>query len=223
MITRLAHVVLCTLMFALLSGCGGGNPIARWQTEVAYFIDKENNGDVNALRNYGEPIDQREFGIIGGSEGGVGLISPTRSDTTGVMLGRAQVGEVDWHVFLVGVITYTGSFAWMPLDNPAVEDIRLAAFHLDAHGRYIWRMTEPDPSQLAVYLTPQHEQWGQRYKDYPQADTHPNTVFPWEGDQFEFAVNASAQTLTATERTSGAKWTLNLIDEDDRAKLAAGK
>jgi hypothetical protein len=220
---RTLHNKLCVAvalaLATFLTGCNGGDPIQRWQTQVKEYINDEHNGDINALRHYGEPVDQRTFSMIGASGGGVGLVAPERADTTGVLLGRSTVGENDWHIVLVGVIRYRGSFAWLPLDDSTVEDIRLAAFHLDRHDHFVWRISEPDDSQLAKYITVQHKQWVDRFAGHDDISGNARTIFPWEGDTFDVEVNEGDETITVHERTSGARWTLHLVPESER-KLA---
>ena len=215
---RHASIRLAVILLAvLLTGCAGGDPIERWQTQVNHFIEEEHNGDVNGLRHYGEPAAQRSFSMIGASEGGIGLVAPERADTTGVILGRRTIGEHDWHIFLVGVIRFAGTFAWMPLEESVVEDIRLAAFHVEPGGEFVWRITEPNESQLAAYLAPQLAQWSQRFAHNEERLAMPRTIFPWEGDQFELEVDESAQTITAREKASGAVWELDLVEDDQHA------
>jgi len=207
-----ARLALALVMLLALSGCGAGDPIARWQTQVSDFINKENNGDLNAVRHYAEPAHQREFGMYGASEGGIGLISPTRTDTTGVLLGRAVVNDDAWFVFLVGVVSYKGSMTYFPLDEARVQDIRLAAMRAAPNGKLIWRLTDASDEQLDRYLAVQREAWANRYASSAQPAGEAITTFPTERDSFEMEVNALAQTITARERTSGASWTLQLTD-----------
>ncbi len=199
-----------------LTGCAGGDPINRWQSQLADYIKHEHNGDINGMRHYAEPAHQRTFSMLGASEGGVGLVAPQRADTIGVMLGQRVINDTRWHIFLVGVIRYKGSFAWMPLDDSTVEDIRLAACNVDSDGHYTWRVTEPDEAQLKRYISPQLAQWSQRYATEQDAPGPARTTFPWEGDDFHIEVDEQAQTITAHESTSGATWTLNLVESDQK-------
>ena len=219
-LSRGTGALLLLAFAALLTGCNSGDPINRWQGLVRNYIEEEHNGDINGLRHYGDPMAQRTFSMMGASEGGIGLVAPERADTTGVLLGRETVGENDWHIFLVGVNRYRGSFAWLPLDDSTVEDIRLAAFHLDSHDHFVWRISEPDDTQHAKYITVQHKQWVERFAGHDAIAGDARTIFPWEGDRFEVEVNRTDEIITVHERTSSASWTLHLIPEHER-KLAA--
>lgn len=219
MITLGIRLALLLSLLTLLTGCNGGDPIQRWQVQVKDYIEDQGNGDINALRNYGEPAAQRTFSMLGASEGGIGLLSPTRDDSIGVLLGRTIVDGDAWFVYLLGIVNYKDSMTYLPVDNARVIDIRLAALRLDARGNIIWRITPPDDAQLNTYIATQQAAWAHRYGTSDNAITE----FPTERDSFEMSVNQSAHTITANERTSGASWTLHLIEEEQPQQESKGR
>jgi hypothetical protein len=198
------RICLCNLlaMLVLTTGCAAKAPLPAWQHRLTQYITREGNGDPNILSDTTDLHSRRSlrparitFGELDIPGRGIWPFV-ARRDANGVLLGRCRVGSHDWLVFLVGVIKRRANH------TAGLEDIRLLAFTIDQRG-LCWRVAQDSPQALAQYL-------GALRSNDPDADSGylSHITFPEATDEFSLAV--SGDVVTATERTSGAEWTLRL-------------
>jgi hypothetical protein len=197
------------LLLLLAGGCAA-NPIKAWQAHLEEYVVDQGNGDLNALRRPDRKPSENDFTMIGASRGGVGLVSPMRTDANGVLMGLGQFRERHWYVYLVGTVKYRGSFVDFPRDDPQLTDIRLAAVTTTG-GAFEWLISQPNAEALQRYAAPQLEAWRASHPSRTEATTAP-TRFPTPADDFHLEVGPEA--VTARDRHSGAVWTLPLESAD---------
>jgi hypothetical protein len=201
---------ILALLLLLAGGCAA-DPIKAWQASLEEYVVEQGNGDLNALRRPDRRPSDNDFTMIGASHGGFGFIAPKRTDANGVLLGLRQFRDRSWYVYLVGTVTYRGSFVDFPQDDPRLADIRLAAV-TNADGPFEWLISAPDAEALAQYTAPQLEAWRASHESRSGATTAP-TRFPTPADDFHLEVGPQA--ITAQDRHSGAAWTLPLDGADE--------
>lgn len=201
----ITRALLVTLVL-VATGCSGGQPIQVWQTSVEQYIGDEANNDPSALRNVAERPSHREFGVIGAASSGMPVLSSSRTDVTGVLVGHRSIDARWWFVFLVGSVTYHGNGVVFPVDDPTVDSIRVAAMSTDGHD-YEWVVGEDDPTALATYCEAQLAAWRRSHESRSDAESGP-TEFPTAGDALRMAVDGSQ--VTVFDDRTGASWTLNI-------------
>ena len=161
--------------------------MGAWQRTLADYSATEANGDLNFLR--GDPTDPPypRFTVIGAKS------ADDATDVNGVLLGRRNVQDQDWYIFLLGGVV-----------DRRVEDIRLALLK-DAPGKPLWIVNHEDRAALGTYQ--QHKRTTWQTLNPARPEPPPALLgFPGEGDVFE--LEAAQDTVTVTETTSGARWTV---------------
>lgn len=200
-----APAILTALVLVAASGCA--DPMHAWKSSLVRYVNKQGNGDLNALRQLQGSPAEGDFSLLGAGHGGFPLFAPRRTDAHGELLGRREFVGHDWFIFLLGLVEYQGKLADWPLDAPRLIDLRLVAVSA-VNGKFRWLVGPPDPQALEQYGQPQLEAWRRSDPSRAAALTAP-TRFPTPADILQLSVDADA--IIAVDEHSGARWTLPLV------------
>ena len=149
------------------------------------------------LRGHGDPnvlrdADERSGWPVIAVNGGD---HPEQStDVVGLLVGQATVGAKPWMVFLVASVS-----------RLEVEEVRVAALSTTGQG-LAWRLGSSDSRALQTYHRTHRREGG-----YP----------PWPGRVERYELSVAGDTVTVTERTSGARWQLMLTESAGGAVASA--
>lgn len=190
-----------------LIGCASNSPIEMWQAQVEGYIQREGNGNPNAVRNLSTSPTRKEFGVIGREKG---VLGKTRTDALGVLVGHRKIGGRYWFIFLVGVAQYRGGLIDVTFDYPSVQDIRAIAF-CKHNGGYLWTVGHEDEARVAQYIRPQEADWRKSHPSRAGAKI-PYPQFPTPKDRYRLSIDG--RTVTVHEDHSGAHWQLDLSDSE---------
>ncbi len=186
---RTARIFLGALIACALMGCSGG-PIAKWQDAVEHHVIEHAQGDMNALRTASPEGDRFDF--VDRRAKLTEMFPSNRRDVHALVLGRTEVQDHTWQVFLLGVVHYSGVLDRFPLEPKGVDDIRLALARVTDAGTLAWIMSKPDDDTIETYLGAQ--------------DGDP--AFPTPRDMIEVEIGDAA--IRAIDANSGATWSIEL-------------
>ncbi len=193
-------------LLALAGGCRGVDPMLAWQRSLEAYVNEHGNGDPNVLRTLGDRPSQGEFGLTAARTSGFPFVAPQRTDVTGLLLGHRRIAGRYWFLFLVGAVQYRGSFVNFPLDDPRLQDLRIAAFSGEG-GLFHWLMSGEDIETLQLYEHLQLQAWRRSHPSRAQATRAP-TTFPTARDILRLTVMPEG--VTVVDEHSGARWVLSM-------------
>ncbi|MHC4947500.1 MAG: hypothetical protein ACYTG1_04470 [Planctomycetota bacterium] len=197
------------LLCLLLGGCASGDPYTVWKTSLESYVEKENYGDMSALRDTRDSMARPEFGVLKAQQQGIPVVSPERTDTHGVLLAHERALDRWWFVYLVGAVKYKDGMSNFPVANASLLGLRLMAVRRGPDG-WVWREGPLDAEALRLYRERQLEAWRRSQDDRADRSDGP-TTFPTENDAFRCEIDGA--TVIAVDENSGARWTLSLRDE----------
>ncbi len=203
-----ARVLCAAGLLALAGGCRGVDPILAWQRSLEAYVAEQGNGDPNVLRTLGDRPSQGEFDPIAARKSGFPFVAPQRTDVTGLLLGHRRIAGQYWFLFLVGAVEYRGLFVDFPLDDPRLQDLRIAAFSGEG-GLFHWLMSGEDTEALQRYERLQLQAWRRSHPSRAQATQAP-TTFPTAGDILRLTVMPEG--VTVVDEHSGARWSLTIVE-----------
>ncbi len=177
-----------------------------WQRSLEAYVTEHGNGDPDVLRTLGDRPSQGEFGLTAARKSGFPFVAPQRTDVTGLLLGHRRIAGRYWFLFLVGAVEYRGSFVNFPLDDPRLQDLRIAAFSGEG-GLFHWLMSGEDTEALQRYERLQLQAWRRSHPSRAQATRAP-TTFPTAGDILRLTVMPEG--VTVVDEHSGARWVLSM-------------
>lgn len=199
--------VLCAAgLLALACSCQGVGPMLAWQRSLEAYVTEHGNGDPDVLRTLGDRPSQGDFGLTAARTSGFPFIAPQRTDVTGLLLGHRRIAGRYWFLFLVGAVEYRGWFVDFPLDDPRLQDLRIAAFSGE-QGLFDWVMSGEDTEALQRYQRLQLQAWRRSHPSRAQATRAP-TTFPTAGDILRLTVVPEG--VTVVDEHSGARWVLSI-------------
>ncbi len=199
--------VLCAAgLLALAGGCRGVGPLLAWQRSLEAYVTEHGNGNPDVLRTLGDRPSQGEFDLTAARTSGFPFVAPQRTDVTGRLLGHRRIAGRYWFLFLVGAVEYRGSFVNFPLDDPRLQDLRIAAFSGEG-GLFHWLMSSQDTEALQRYQRLQLQAWRRSHPSRAQATRAP-TTFPTAGDILRLSVMPEG--VTVVDENSGARWVLSM-------------
>jgi hypothetical protein len=176
--------VSCILLFTTGCSTGGAHvDTATWQRNVETYVTDVGRGDPVVLRDV-RYKDRPAFAQIGHPVPG------ESTDVVGLLLGPRTVNARPSLVYLVAT-----------LDRQVLQEMRLAVLQpITSQGR---------PTQFKWILGNKDDAALKKYRDHQRRRTGAKTdTFPADADAFDLTVNPTA--VTATEKASGATWTLPL-------------
>jgi len=200
--TRLCLVLV---VFALLSatGCAARRPLEAWQKEVTRFVVVEGNGDPSCLRDTSDLRSRRGGRPVPLTVSSIDAPATRSRDARGVLVGQCQVNGRPWYVFLLAIVDFDRG------QQSDIESVRPIALTADAEGVHWFTPRNGDEAPPA-YLESSRRQknvLATRYASFP-------------GPRDVFDMDTRGGDVTITERTSGARWTLQLPTSLRRTKEA---
>lgn len=202
---KIKHLVLILISTAFAVGCSSSTALEAWEQSVETYVMEQASGDVTALRATGDGQGRPHFGLIGADHGGIPLIAPVRTDINAVLLAHREIAGSPWFVFLAGEVKYDNSFDVIPLDDPELVEVHLAAVRRNERG-LVWIVGASNPAAVARYRSAQLP-----------APNHGEgrSTFPTDADQFEVSIDST--TIIVTDVRSGARWSVDLSPAIDAA------
>src|SRR5262245_55244182 len=135
------QIAACMIGLLVLGGCSSRVSVSQWQDELERYADQQADGDMSFLRDGPGGAAPRQFTVIGND-------SPNdATDVVGVFLGRRNVMDRPWLVFLVGSV-----------EKREVDDIRIALLADDAAQRR-WIVSSGDDKTLRAYKIFRNQTW----------------------------------------------------------------
>ncbi len=199
--------VLCAAgLLGLAGGCRGADPMLAWQRSLEAYVTENGNGDPDVLRTLDDRPSQGEFGLTAARKSGFPFVAPQRTDVNGLLLGHRRIAGRYWFLFLVGAVEYRGTFVNFPVDDPRLQDLRIAAFSGEG-GLFHWLMSGEDTEAIQRYERLQIQAWRRSHPSRAQATMAP-TTFPTAGDILRLTVMPEG--VTVVDEHSGARWVLSM-------------
>jgi len=123
---RLTCLVLMCVCIGCGAGCASRSPLERWQGIVEHQIQHEGHGDPTILRMLTRSATRPEL-ILMRDGNGPKSSARGRRDVSGALLTHRKIGDRNWYVFFVSVLSRGGSNG----GRAAIDESGLVAFSAD--------------------------------------------------------------------------------------------